>query len=833
MGWSRTLHVLSFAVALFCLQATNGATRAESMATETGTCDAVGGCTPAGVLVTRRRLWNPPEPVGPEASAETKAEVAVANTAKLHVVVRGRKQQISDAWDAFVDSLNVQALNYIVVDSNAALGSQQMRQLADELAASPSDVVFFIAEPEETILLAEATELTRKFNSHDAGILFPASFGCRARCALDWPRVPAGHGRFMVPSAFMAKADKFKLLVDSIPMLSTTSMITEADQLIALYMSDRDLYGMKLDTEFKVFQALYGYPDEWPAGVFSIEYEFHSEEDTRLLNVVTQQHPGVLLAHGNTKLLTQLNNYLPLRWHPDSQCLTCKTADTADPNARVTVAFNVLPESPFLQLVLDGLVKQELLKTHPVSLVVTVTNSPQAEFYLAILRNFTAAHGHEFSRVIVVEEVQPNAEVARKTLFGLVSQDSEATHVLYHTSAGRLMNSTVLNELVAQNLRVVSPMLVREGSYFANFWGAATGDRDAVCLDDEQRCQTWATVGECEKNEQYMKTHCQKSCGVCFPAGPLRKVQYKRSSDYRSIVDRQQTGVWAVPFINEVILLQKSAFDLILDAVQTADSTVDDVLEYDFPLTLYLLDKLRAAKLKLHVDNRHFYGLLINADNFNANAVHPDLFLVMDNTQHWKDLYLHEDYDPYAKLEFVQGRCWDIYNFPLFSEAFCHHFIELSESFSLWSAGSYSDNRLKTGYEPVPTRDIHFTQMGFQEAWTFILKNFVAPVAETQWVGYKLDGKHTLDFIVKYEPEGQPFLRKHHDASTFSLNVALNRIGIDFEGGGTSFTRQNCTVLTNQVGHALIHPGRLTHQHEGLYVTKGTRYIIVSFVDQV
>jgi hypothetical protein len=115
----------------------------------------------------------------------------------------------------------------------------------------------------------------------------------------------------------------------------------------------------------------------------------------------------------------------------------------------------------------------------------------------------------------------------------------------------------------------------------------------------------------------------------------------------------------------------------------------------------------------------------------------------------------------------------------------------------------------------------------------FLLRTYVAPVAETQWAGYKLDGRTTLDFIVKYQPEGQPFLRPHHDASTFSINVALNRIGIDFEGGGTRFMRQNCTVLSNQIGHAIIHPGRLTHQHEGLYVTKGTRYIIVSFVDQI
>jgi len=113
------------------------------------------------------------------------------------------------------------------------------------------------------------------------------------------------------------------------------------------------------------------------------------------------------------------------------------------------------------------------------------------------------------------------------------------------------------------------------------------------------------------------------------------------------------------------------------------------------------------------------------------------------------------------------------------------------------------------------------------------LKKFVAPYAEKAWMGYHLSGKTTLDFIVEYKPEGQPSLRPHHDASTFSLNVALNRINVDFEGGGTRFLRHNCTFLENKKGWAVFHPGRLTHYHEGLKVTKGTRYILVSFVDQV
>jgi hypothetical protein len=38
-------------------------------------------------------------------------------------------------------------------------------------------------------------------------------------------------------------------------------------------------------------------------------------------------------------------------------------------------------------------------------------------------------------------------------------------------------------------------------------------------------------------------------------------------------------------------------------------------------------------------------------------------------------------------------------------------------------------------------------------------------------------------------------------------------------------------VASTRRGWAIIHPGRLTHLHEGLPTTKGKRYIMVSFVD--
>ena len=36
-----------------------------------------------------------------------------------------------------------------------------------------------------------------------------------------------------------------------------------------------------------------------------------------------------------------------------------------------------------------------------------------------------------------------------------------------------------------------------------------------------------------------------------------------------------------------------------------------------------------------------------------------------------------------------------------------------------------------------------------------------------------------MNFVVKYDPSRQYYLRPHHDASTYTINIALTRPGID------------------------------------------------------
>ena len=82
-------------------------------------------------------------------------------------------------------------------------------------------------------------------------------------------------------------------------------------------------------------------------------------------------------------------------------------------------------------------------------------------------------------------------------------------------------------------------------------------------------------------------------------------------------------------------------------------------------------------------------------------------------------------------------------------------------------------------------------------------------------------------FIVKYDEHGQRSLPEHRDNSKISFNIALSTRGLDFQGGGTSFTLLNQTINID-AGSLLSHDSGL--YHAGSSVTAGTRLILVGFV---
>lgn len=49
------------------------------------------------------------------------------------------------------------------------------------------------------------------------------------------------------------------------------------------------------------------------------------------------------------------------------------------------------------------------------------------------------------------------------------------------------------------------------------------------------------------------------------------------------------------------------------------------------------------------------------------------------------------------------------------------------------------------------------------------------------WLDVLFQGFALLNFVVKYSPDRQRSLRPHHDSSTFTINIALNKVGEDFQ----------------------------------------------------
>ena len=103
-----------------------------------------------------------------------------------------------------------------------------------------------------------------------------------------------------------------------------------------------------------------------------------------------------------------------------------------------------------------------------------------------------------------------------------------------------------------------------------------------------------------------------------------------------------------------------------------------------------------------------------------------------------------------------------------------------------------------------------------------VVEHHFVPMIAHLWPVFRLQ-KVNPPYILKYHPSVVGGMAAHYDLETIGLVVYLND---DFEGGGTRFPRWNYTTSHLPVGSAVIYPGGLSHVHEGLPITSGTRYLM-------
>ncbi|CAG9137144.1 unnamed protein product [Plutella xylostella] len=241
-------------------------------------------------------------------------------------------------------------------------------------------------------------------------------------------------------------------------------------------------------------------------------------------------------------------------------------------------------------------------------------------------------------------------------------------------------------------------------------------------------------------------------------------------------------GIWNVPFITNVYLVKSSVLRKYSGKVTYSRPEVDPDMAF--------CQSLREAGIFMHVSNEFQFGHLVNPESYDVTKTHPDVYQVIDNKEEWEARYLHPDY----AMNFEDNRthlqpCPDVYWFPLMSQRFCVEWIAIMEAYGKWSAGDNKDDRLPGGYEAVPTRDIHMSQVGLERQWLHILKEYVRPLQEMVFIGYYHNVSRVvhsfmgyyhnppvsvMNFVVRYRPDEQPSLRPHHDASTYTINLALN-----------------------------------------------------------
>uniref|UniRef100_A0A8C2ZTY6 procollagen-lysine 5-dioxygenase n=1 Tax=Cyclopterus lumpus TaxID=8103 RepID=A0A8C2ZTY6_CYCLU len=629
----------------------------------------------------------------------------------------------------------------------------------------------------DVIFASGPEELLSKFSRLGHRVVFSAEGFCwpDQRLASRYPEVHSGK-RYLNSGGFIGFASDLSSMVQQWKYKDN-----DDDQLfytkIYLDKKQRAKFNMTLDHRSRIFQNLNGAVEE-------VVLKFERSK-VRARNVAYDTLPVIIHGNGPTKLqLNYLGNYVPSAWTFEDGCGVC---DDHLVNVMPLVYLAVFIEhaTPFMEEFLDRL---------------TTLNYPPAKIRLFIHNN-VVYHEHHIQRfwerhralfpdaLLVGPEENLQENKARAMAVGACKKDPECDYYFSIDSDVALTNPDTLRILIEENKSVIAPMLSKHGKLWSNFWGALS------------------------------------------PEG-----FYSRSEDYIEIVQAKRMGLWNVPYITQAYLIKGSVLRSKLSQVSLY---VEEGMDPDMVFCRSIRDQVTPLisvypqGVFMFVSNRDEFGRLVASSNFNTSRLHPDMWQIFDNPVDWKEKYISENYSKIFEDEksFVEQPCPDVYWFPAFSEKMCDHLVETMEHNGQWSGGAHKDERLAGGYENVPTVDIHMNQIEFEKEWLKFLKEYIAPVTEKLYPGYYPKAQAIMNFVVRYRPDEQPSLRPHHDSSTFTINVALNSKDVDYEGGGCRFLRYDCQVESPRKGWSFMHPGRLTHYHEGLPTTRGTRYIMVSFVD--
>uniref|UniRef100_A0A674N1R9 procollagen-lysine 5-dioxygenase n=1 Tax=Takifugu rubripes TaxID=31033 RepID=A0A674N1R9_TAKRU len=663
-------------------------------------------------------------------------------------------------------------------------GGQKVRLLKEamEALADQDDLVVLFVDSYDLIFAGGPEEILRKFQQANHKVLFAAEglIWPDKRLADKYPLVRSGK-RYLNSGGFIGYASQINRIVSQWSLHDN-----DDDQLFytKIYLDplQRQTLNMTLDHKCQIFLTLNGAADE-------VLLKFGTGR-VRVRNTAHDSLPVVVHGNRNTKIfLNYLGNYVPNMWNYEHGCSLCDKdiLDLSRLNEFPSVLVGVFIEkpTPFLPEFFQRLLSLD----YPKDRLKLFVHNNVSVFHEKHIQKFWEEHRNTFSdfKIVGPEENLSQGE-ARNMGMDLCRKDAACDFYFSVDSDVMLTNSQTLKLLVEQNRKIIGPLVTRHGKLWSNFWGALSPDG-----------------------------------------------YYARSEDYIDIVQRKRVGVWNIPYMAHVYLVKGSA---LRNELNERNHFVLEKLDPD----MAFCRNAREMGVFMYITNSHEFGRLISTANYNISHYNNDLWQIFENPVDWKEKYIHENYTRIFTENYMEEVCVklkprhhlpcpDVFWFPVFTQKACDEIVEEMEHYGSWSGGKHEDKRITGGYETVPTDDIHMKQIGFDKEWLHFIREFISPVTLKVFSGYYTKGYAIMNFVVKYTPERQAYLRPHHDSSTFTINIALNNKDTDFQGGGCRFHRYNCSIESPRKGWSFMHPGRLTHLHEGLPTTNGTRYIAVSFID--
>ncbi|XP_035237773.1 procollagen-lysine,2-oxoglutarate 5-dioxygenase 1 isoform X1 [Anguilla anguilla] len=605
-------------------------------------------------------------------------------------------------------------------------GGQKVRLLKSALKEIKDEkkVILFI-DSYDVVFASGPKELLKKFKQARHRVVFSAE-------TLIWPDRHLGDKhphvregkRFLGSGGFIGYVPNLKELV-----ADWAGKDNESDQLFYTKMyidpEKRKSINITLDSKCRLFQNLHGAIDE-----VVLKFE---DGRVRARNVMYDTLPVMIHGNGPTKLqINYLGNYIPTAWTFETGCTVCDTdlrplsGLTESEYPVVLIGIFIQQPTPFVAVFFERLLNLKYPKDR---LKLFIYN--QEPHHKKHISSFLEDHGTEYQAVKVIgPEEEMDSTTSRNLGLDVCRQDSDCEYFFSVDAEVVLKNADTLKILIEQNRPVIAPMVGRTGKLWSNFWGALSADG-----------------------------------------------YYARSEDYVDIVQRRRVGVWNVPYISNVYLVKGSVLKTELSANNLFQS---DTLDSD----MTFCHKVRTQGVFMFVTNRHEFGRALSTENYLTTHLHNDLWQIFENPVDWEERYIHPNYSRIMKDNLIENPCPDVYWFPIFSDVACDHIVEEMEHFGQWSKGGNSDTRIQGGYENVPTIDIHMNQVGYEKEWHKFLLEYIAPITEKMFPGYYTKCTSYLNFVVRYKPDEQPLLTPHHDASTFTINVALNSKGVDYQVNG-------------------------------------------------